>query len=174
MAWDEEMNIITRALVNDMDSTKFTDDRLNQAILVAIRFVQADLDFPIDYVVDIVNERVTPDPTVTAYRDENLINLATIKTACIIDRGAAASAADQAIRVKDGASEVDLRSTFQAKLDLIKLGWCAVYEDMKTEYAYARTGQVIGAAVMSPFRLFAGYGNDAAFATDGIYRWGTR
>lgn len=174
MAWDEEMNIITRALVNDMDSTKFTDDRINQAILVSIRFVTAYLDFNQEYIVDIVNESVTPDPTINPYRDENLINLATLKCACIVDRGAASAAADQAIRVRDGQSEVDLRAAFKAKLDLIKSGWCAVYDETKTEYAYARSGEVVGAAVMSPFRLFAGFGNDVPFGTSGIYRWGSR
>lgn len=165
MAWDEEMNIITRALINDIDASKFTDDRLNQAILVATRFVLAEVSFPIDYVIDVVNETMIPDPTSAAYRDENIINLATVKAACIIDRGSAAEASGQAIRVRDGQSEVDLRDAFKAKLDLIKLGWCAVYIDMKTEYAYARTGQVIGAAVMTPFRLFAGYGSDIPFGT---------
>lgn len=174
MAWDEEINIISRALINDMDSVTYTDDRLNQAILVAMRYVTAYLDFQTTYIIDVVNEVITPDPTLAPNRDENLINLTSLKTACIIDRGSAAAAADQAIRVRDGQSEVDLRSAFKAKLDLIKAGWCAVYEDAKTEYVYARTDEIVGAAVMTPFRLFAGFGNDVPFGTQGIYRWGSR
>jgi hypothetical protein len=89
-----------------------------------------------------------------------------LKAACIIDRGAASIAAKQAIRVHDGNSSIDLRGAMIGKIALLKAGgWCAVYEDAKLEY---QTGQVriAGAAIMSPFRLYAqGYSSQDSFSS---------
>jgi len=170
MAWDEEINIMTRTLINDADAIKFSDDRINQAILVAMKFVQIEVSFEQVYTVDITNESVSPDPTVGDDRDDGFVTLVSVKTACIVDQGSASDAASQAIRVKDGASEVDLRDSFKAKLELLKRGWCAFYEDLKTDYVLGQRGRVLGAAVMTPFRLFAGYGADVPFANAGLLR----
>lgn len=152
--WQEEMTLLLRAFVNDLDATKYTDDRLEQALVVGAKLVSNELSFSQHFVADVVGVTLTPDPTVDP-RDENFINLATVRTACIIDRGAASAAADQAIRVKDGASEVDLRDAFKAKLALLEKGWCAVYEEMRFQYVTNMQGPTVGAVIVSPFRLFA-------------------
>lgn len=174
MAWDEEMNIMTRVWVNDAAASKYTDDRLNQAILMSMMVVQMELDFDNTYEVNIVQETVDPDPTVDPYRDTDFMTLVTIKTACTIDRGSASDAAGQALRVKDGQSEVDLRDRFKAQLELLKTGWCSVYDKLKDQFILGQRGSMLGAAVLSPFRLFAGYGNDQPFGTTGMWRWGSR
>ena len=47
MAWQSEMVRIVRHLINDLDSTNysFTDDRLEELILVASQLVLTTLDF---------------------------------------------------------------------------------------------------------------------------------
>jgi hypothetical protein len=154
MAWDEEMLLVVRVMVNDQEAQTYTDDSLLRLILVAAFQVAQELPFPLDYRADVVNETLTPDPTMGT-RDESFINLVCLKAACIADRGAAILAAKQAIAVKDGTSAIDLRGNLQGKLKLLEKGWCAVYTDAKAEYLTTQSGGIAGAAVMTPFRLYA-------------------
>lgn len=155
MPWQDEMLPVVRVLVDDTDedNARFSDDRLEQLIAVAALQVANELDF--DFTIDVANVTITPDPTEVDTRNEWFINLVTVKAACILDRGAASKAAGQAIRIKDGGSEIDLRGVPMAKIEAIKRGWCAVYSELRDDYL---TGQdtVVGAAVLSPFRAFVG------------------
>src|SRR5262245_14031646 len=147
MAWDDELPIVLRVMINDLaDTPTYSDDRLTQVLVVADRLVKQALEFQVDYVVDVEDIDITSDPNAPPTRDDNFINLVCAQAACIIDRGAAIGAASQAIRVRDGSSEVDLRTAFQAKLALLEKGWCAVYQDMKDEYKLSQQGVVVGAA----------------------------
>ena len=175
MAWDDEMVAIVRTMVNDTsDTPTYSDDRLEGALVVAARLVNMELDFPVDYKANASAGSITPDPTVTsatAARDENFINLVCVKAACVIDRGSAILAAGQAILVKDGTSLVDLRDTWKAKLGLLSKGWCAVYEQLKAEYAASQQEAAVGAAILAPFRLYSGFGGDQPFYTGYDPRW---
>jgi hypothetical protein len=160
MAWQDEADIILRALINDLDSTTYTDDRLEQILAVAAYQVLNDgLTFSQSFRADVVNIAIKPDPTDDANqtRDDSFVNLFTIKAAGILDSGAAIVAANRALLAKDGASLIDLRDTFKAKLALMEKGWNAVYEDQKLLYQ-VNSIQVAGAAIMTPFRLYA-FGN---------------
>lgn len=156
MSWDEDMVGILRVMVNDPESSVYTDARLEQLLLVGAFQVCQELDFSHDFVVNFPNETITPDPTEEATRDDSFVNLACLKAACIADRGGAILAARQAIAVKDGASAIDLRGNLQGKLRLLeKGGWCAVYQDAKLEYLTNASKSIAGAAIMTPFRLYA-------------------
>jgi hypothetical protein len=160
LAWTDETTVILRVMVNDIAETTYTDDTLQQTLVVAAFQVLNDgLKFSQDFVTDVVNITITPDPSdsVGSTRDESFLNLFTLKAASIIDRGAAMTAANRALYAKDGSSAVDLRDIFKAKYALLQKGWNAVYEDAKLEYL-AGTVRNAGAAVLTPFRLFA-YGN---------------
>ena len=47
MAWQNEMSIIVRHLINDLDSSSytFTDSRVEESILVAAQLVLIEIDF---------------------------------------------------------------------------------------------------------------------------------
>ena len=168
MAWDEEIVSITRALIDDTsDTPTYSDDRLEQAIIVAARLVLQELDFVQPFKASITDNSILPDPTdeENNTRDESFINLVSVRAACIVDRGSAMRAAGQAIRIRDGTSEVDLRDVFKSKLALIQKGWCSVYDDMKFQYQSSQQSVVVGAAIIGPFRLFACGGDDRAFLT---------
>ena len=51
MAWQNEMSIILRHLVNDLDSSSYTfsDDRIEETILVASQLVLHEMDFESTY-----------------------------------------------------------------------------------------------------------------------------
>lgn len=156
MAWEDDMVSILRVLLNDIDATVFSEASLTQTLLVSAMQVKQELLFLQTYTVDIEDETLVPDPTLEASKDEAFTNLVVLKAACIVDRGGAALAATQAIYVKDGASAIDLRDRFKAKMALIlKGGWCGAYANAKLEHQMGAGGIVAGHAVLSPFRLAA-------------------
>lgn len=162
MAWQTEMTDYLRVLIGDMDEPPtFDDDKLAKVLLVSSRQVGLELNFSQRFVADIELTTISPDPTDTVggTRDDSYVNLSCMKAASILDQGSAIIAASRAVAVKDGSSSVDLRSVFKAKLALIEKGWSAVYADAKLEYQAGQV-RIAGAAVMTPFRLFA-YGGYA-------------
>lgn len=158
MAWAETMTTLLRVYINDLDSAayRYADDRLEQVLAVAMWRTKNDEAFPAAYAVDVVNQTVSPDPTAGDGKDDWFVDLSVANAACLIDRGGALLAADQALRVKDVGSEVDLRDVFKAKQAIIKEGWCATYQRLREQYRLAQSSGVVGAAIMTPFRVYAG------------------
>ncbi len=155
MAWQDVMLGLLRPMVNDMASTTYTDDTLEQVLVAAaFQVLREPLAFDYAYVADIENVDIIPDPTDADSQDDGFVNLVAIKAACIVDTGSAAGAATQAIMVKDGASMIDLRGNLAGKLALLRQGWCATYKDAKFE-KQSQSVDTAGAAVMTPFRLYA-------------------
>lgn len=155
--WQLEMLAILRVLIWDMDSSdpEYTDSRLKRILVVAAQYIANELDFAETFTCNVVQITIAPDPTVSGHRDENFINLTCLKAGCIIQRGTANLAAGQAARVKDGPTDVDLREIWKARLALIDKGLCKVYEQAENDYV--TYGRVLGAAVLTPFRLYGNY-----------------
>lgn len=165
MAWDDEMTTVLRVMINDLGTpSTYTDDRLQQVLVVCAKIVGVEMVFSQPFVADVNNIVITPDPTddKNNTRDDSYINLVCLKAACFTDRGEARLSAGQAVSVKDGSSSIDLRNIAQARLKIMQTGWCKVYENEKFAYM---AGQVrtAGAAIMSPFRVFAGYNAIGAY-----------
>ena len=65
MSWKVEMPIIIRTLINDVgDIPKYSDQRLQQTIVVAAKYVQFDVELEQLYSLNVVDPEITPDPTV--------------------------------------------------------------------------------------------------------------
>lgn len=158
MPWQDEMVPTLRVLLLDLDETNYTfsDERLEQILVVAAMQVAREASFSQDFVSSPANVTITPDPTAAATADPAFVNLTCIKATCIVDRGEARAMVKQGLYVKDGSSAVDLRSLPLSKLKLIESdrGWCAVYENEKYTHALNQAGEVAGAVVLTPFRMF--------------------
>ncbi len=163
--WQAEMITLLRVLVDDLSSPyTYTDGRMTQVLAVAAQLVTAELTFPYDFQVNIQALTITPNPTDRAgTRDDNFINLVCIKAACLIERGESRKSVGQSIAIRDGSSSIDLRGSMDGRLKLLEKGWCAVYEDTKLEYQASRNGAIAGAAIMTPFRVFAGFSDQAYY-----------
>lgn len=159
MAWDSDALSILRVLLDDLDETapRYSDDRLITLTVVAAYQLQNELTFDTTYTVSLSAESISPDPG----SDEPFMNLVTMKAACIVNRGELLVAANRAIAVKDGTSSVDLRGVSEQKIKVLERGWCAAFNDAKLDYLKIRAGVPLldgttaGAAIISPFRLFA-------------------
>jgi hypothetical protein len=149
MIWQDETVALLRALIWDIDEAayRYTDDQLETVVVAAARYVAGELDFPTDFSCDPVNVRITPDPSADATRDESFVNLAVLKAACLLDRGAASLAAGNAYSARDGGTALDLRDVFKARMALAEKGWCKAYKEAADDYAAGQSGVVVGAGV---------------------------
>ena len=68
MTWQNEMTLIVRHLIHDLDSSNYTfvDDRLEESILVSAQLVLHEIDFEKTYTVDVDSSTLSPDPTLAA------------------------------------------------------------------------------------------------------------
>jgi hypothetical protein len=154
VSWQTEMTPLLRALVDDMDETRYTDERLEQVLAVAAFQVEQDADFVNDYTVGIATPSIDPDPTDADTLDPSFTNLVTIRAACVLDRGSATSWASKGVLVRSGAETLDTRDSAKNKVALLKTGWCAVYAEQLLAYE-ADQNKVAGAMVLTPFRAYA-------------------
>ena len=148
------MTAILRVLVNDQDSTQYTDDSLGNVLVVGAFQVLQEVSFVQSYTVKVSQVSIVPDPTAALTLDESFTNLVCLKSAAITDKGAAIIAANRAIAVRDGSSSVDLRGILQGKLALLKAGVGAKPTKMQSCNIF-RIPSRLPAAIMTPFRLFA-------------------
>ena len=84
MAWQNEMVRIVRHLINDLDSSNytFTDDRLEESVLVAAQLLLKEVDFDNTYTIDTDALDMSPDPTTLTTKDDAFINLASLRIKC--------------------------------------------------------------------------------------------
>jgi hypothetical protein len=155
--WQTEMIVILRHMINDIVTPyKFTDQRLEELILVAAQFAQDDITFKQSYALNFDELSLTPDPTASATRDDSFINLTLLKAACMVDGSNLRMAAGQAIDIKDGSSSISLRGALAGRLAVYKEGWCKDYTQSKFEFEAGNVGAA-GAIVLSPYRTNSGY-----------------
>ena len=86
MSWQNEMALIVRHLVNDLDSSDytFTNDRLEEAILVSAQLASLEIDFENTYTIEVDGSSLSPDPTSSSNKDASFINIVSLKTACLL------------------------------------------------------------------------------------------
>ncbi len=147
MSWQNEMVVILRHLVDDVTCVLYKNDRLEESILVSAQFVNLEVDFDKTYTIDIDQLILTPDPTASV-RDDAFINLVSLKAACIILKGEAKANALQAIKIKDGPTEIDTGQRHKA-IEVQATQMCDTYQKSKIQYV-AGTGRT-GQAVLTPF-----------------------
>lgn len=166
--WYAEMITLLRVLIDDLATPHlYNDSRLSQVLAVAAHLVATELSFANEYKVNIQALTISPNPTdrspVSNTRDDNFINLTCIKAACLIERGETRKSVGQSIAIRDGSSSIDLRGSMDGRIRLLDKNWCAVYENTKMEYQTSRNGAIAGAAIMTPFRVFAGFSDQAYY-----------
>ena len=67
-------------------------------------------------------------------------------------------AANNAVEAQDGGSwRVDLTGSARSKISLLDKNWCKVFDEEKEQYQLNKR-HIPGAAIMTPFRVWAGDG----------------
>ena len=166
MAWQNEMTVIVRHLVNDLNSSDytFTDDRLEEAILVSAQLSALEIDFENSYTIDVDSLTLTPDPTDSSNKDDSFINLVSLKTSQMLLSSELKTHSLNAISLRDGPSALDLRG--------IVTGLKILFDDINRRYEEAKTQYkldgVVGQAILGPYSP----GSDAVARTHLSHRSG--
>lgn len=149
MAWQDQLTIIVRTLINDLDTPyEYSDSRIEQVMTVAGKYVQLDVNLDRIYNIDVVNQQIFPDPT--SYNDEIFISLICLKTACIIDQGTfRTKAAIEGIRAALGPSSLGINGNLTGWKEIINHGACGLYDEL-TSYWDVKNASAVR-AVLSPF-----------------------
>jgi hypothetical protein len=150
MSWSIEIPIIVRTLINDFDETKqaYSDERILQAVVVAGKYVQFDVNLDQKYTIDIANPAITPDPT--SLNDDIFISLVSLKTACIFDQSTLRTrAALEGIRASLGPASLSVGGSLLGLKLIIEQGPCAAYEELTSHWDVKEATAI--RAVLSPF-----------------------
>jgi hypothetical protein len=152
MAWTETMVTMLRVLINDLATPEtYTDERLQQVLVVAATYVQQEIEFNTTYTIDIGTPDISPDPTLTATKDDVFTNFTVLKAACIIDTSQLRTEALRAgVEARCGPAMVKILGDRLAGFKiLLDEGACAAYQQLKLEYTIGNAQAV--KAVLSPF-----------------------
>lgn len=149
MAWDIEIPLIVRTLINDLDAEPvYTDERLKQVIVVAAKYVQFDVSLDHTYSIDVSNLAISPDPTTD--RDEIFISLVSLKAACIVDQSALRTkAAVEGIRAALGPALINVNGSLEGLKMILEMGSCAAYDELVSHWDVAQA--TTAKAILSPF-----------------------
>jgi hypothetical protein len=149
MPWQDELTIITRTLVNDLDfPTEFSDARIQQVLTVSARYVQFDVNLDNTYSIDVLNNTITPDPV--SNNDSIFTSLVCLKAACIIDQGTfRTKAALEGIRTALGSANLSFGGSLTGWQSIIDHGACALYQELTDQWDIRNASAF--AAVLSPF-----------------------
>jgi len=164
MAWQNEMVRIVRHLINDLDSSNytFTDDRLEESVLVASQLLLKEVDFDNVYTIDTDALDMSPDPTTLETKDDAFINLACLKATCIILGSEVRTNSLNAIVVKDGPSSIDMRG-ISAGLHMLYRDMCDKYDHYIMQWKAGNS--IAGQAILSPYSP-GGYNVNGASSTN--------
>lgn len=150
MTWDVDLVLVLRVLIGDLNAPQKNSDSYLQRVLVAAGIiVNVEVDLPEDYVFDISDVEITPDPIVIG--DTITQALLPLKAACILNQSQFQTALGQGIKVRDGDSAIDTSVSFRGYRDILEFGPCKAYEQLKWQIESAGSS-AIGGAVLSPYR----------------------
>ena len=152
MAWQNEMTIMLRVVIDDIgDNPTYSDSRLAEVIVVAAQMTKQDVDFDNIYTISISNATISPDPVASS--DNAFLNLVTLKAACLLANSEYKTEGGRAISIRDGSSAIDQRGVAAAKK-----GWrdniCAEYEKAEKEYKIGNSQA--GKSIIGPYGFFTG------------------
>lgn len=150
MSWQGQMSTIVRHIIDDLDpiNYKYSDHRVETAILVSAQLTTMNVDFANSYTINVESCTLSPDPTDSDTRDNPFINLVSLRSACIIIGGEIRSESGNAISIKDGPSAIDLRGV-SATLTALYKDLCEKYDHLLLEY---RAGNAVaGHAIIGPY-----------------------
>ena len=152
--WQNEMTIIVRHIIDDLDSTnyQFSDDRIEEAILVAAQLIHNEMEFSINYDIEVDNRKLTPDPTLTpvgdSNKDDDFIALCCLRAGILFTGSQLKTYSLRAITIRDGPSSLDMRG-ITSGLKSLHDDLTSKYEQVKLDYQTSKLG--LGKVILSPY-----------------------
>lgn len=150
MSWQLEIPIIVRSLINDLSDTPvYSDERIQQLIVVSAQYVIKEINLLNSYNIDIINPDISPDPTLLENKDLDFIGFVALKSACILDQSSLRTrAATEGVKAALGPASISVGSNSSLQFLLIN-GPCKSYDDLRMDYELGNTSLLRG--ILSPF-----------------------
>jgi hypothetical protein len=154
MAWQNEMVIIVRHIIGDLDpdNYSFSDSRIEESILVAAQLIHNEMEFLVDYNIEVDNGLLSPDPTTTpvtpSNKDDDFIAICCLRSGLLLTNSLLRTYALKAFSIRDGASSLDMRGVV-AGLKIVNDDLTKKYEDVKLAYQTGKLG--FGKSILSPY-----------------------
>lgn len=154
MPWQNEMVIIVRHIIGDLDTDNllFSDSRIEESILVSAQLLHMEMEFNIDYTIEVDNGFLIPDPTTTpvppSNKDDDFIALCCLRSGLLLTNSLQRTYALKAFSIRDGASSLDMRGII-AGLKIVNDDLSKKYDDVKLAYQTGKLG--FGKSILSPY-----------------------
>lgn len=148
-----------RHMIDDLDASNFSDNRLEESILVNAQMLKGEVQLINDYVIEVDNRTMTPDPTLMNPKDDNFIALCCLKTAIMCTRGLVKIYAMKSFSIKDGPTSLDMRGVvvgLQKILDDLN----EKYDELKTNYIF---NENLGKAILAPYSPASNLYNNGSY-----------
>jgi hypothetical protein len=150
MSWENDLVTMLRVLIGDLNSPqKNTDVYLKKILITAGILVVNDIDLSQDYIFDISNITIIPDPV--SLGDIRAQALLPLKAACILGQADFRVAISQSITVRDGDSMIQTGVGLGGYADILRLGPCKSYELLLNKLN-ASASSLVGGAVLGAYR----------------------
>lgn len=137
----EDSLIFLRHLIDDTESTDYTDERLMELLYVSAVYVNLELGS--GYTINTCLQTITPDT------DSTFNTMVALKAACLLVRSTQSSYAKCDFSVTDGPSTVNLKGTAD-KLKVSADDFCNQYERAKLSYLMGNSDYGGGYAITTP------------------------
>ena len=151
MSWNVEMPLIVRSWINDLsDNPVYSDERIQQLIVVAAQYVIKEVDLSQNYTINIVNPDITPDPTLLGEKDLDFIGLTSLKASCILDQSSLRTkAATEGIKAALGPAQLAVGGGLRGYEVILNKGPCAMYDKLVEDYQIGNVAAIH--AILGPF-----------------------
>ncbi len=151
MSWQIELPLIVRSWINDLsDTPTYSDERIQQLLVVAAQHVVQQVDLTTKYTVNIINPDLSPDPTTLAEKDLDFIGFVTLKASCILDQSSLRTkAAMDGIRAALGPAQLSVGGSLRGYEVILNEGPCALYNQLIMDYKIGNANAI--RAILSPF-----------------------
>lgn len=150
MSWQIEIPIIVRSLINDLsDNPTYSDERIQQLIVVAAQYVVREISLNTNYTINIITPDITPDPTLIDNKDQDFIGFVALKSACILDQSSLRTrAAMDGVRAALGPASISVAGS-SMYTTILNQGPCSVYDKLRIEHQLGNSSLL--RAILSPF-----------------------
>jgi len=150
--WLSIARTMLRTMLNDAGASSYTNSRLDDMLIASAYLIVSDINFITTYSVNIQDETVSPDPSVTSDDGSDFISLVVLRAACMSDESAFRTAAlMQGVQARCGPATLNTSAYGQYLREIFKDGPCKAYDTLKYEYNFGYDGKRVVRAVMGPF-----------------------
>lgn len=146
--WQQQMTIVVRSLINDLDSSTYDDGRIQQMIVVSSQLLKTEIDFLNTYTINIAQISISPDPVDNL--DDGFITLVSMKAAILILLGELKLLAGNNVRVQDASASIDMTQSYVASKNLYDQ-LCKDFDKAKISYVLGNLNEI--KAILSPYTV---------------------